>query len=270
MSRIAETFEKLRKSGSAAYIPYVCAGDPSESFSMRLIERLCNAGADILELGLPFSDPMADGAVVQGAMMRSLSGGFRVNDIFRLISSVRDAGINQPIVLMTYYNPVLRFGVESFCHKLRESGADGILVVDLPIEESGELDAIALQTGLDVIRLVAPTTDNDRLNALLSNASGFVYAVSVAGTTGSREIIPESAISLIRRVVTNSEHPVVLGFGISSPRHVREAVDAGASGVVEGSRIISIYADHLGREEDALRKVESHAQEMKTATSMKR
>ena len=266
MTRIGDTFRKLNESGTGAFIPYVCAGDPDKRFTVDLVEALSRAGADIVELGLPFSDPVADGPVIQRSMQRSLSGGFRTKDLFEIVSTLRSRGIVQPIVVMTYFNPVLKFGVSTFCGQFADSGADGLLVVDLPLEESSGLDSMARDNDLDVIRLVAPTTSDLRIDQILSQSSGFVYAVSVAGTTGAREVLPESAEALLKRVVRKSELPVALGFGISSPQQVRSALDAGASGVVVGSRIISEYSDGSGVRNDGLARVERFSGTLKAAT----
>jgi len=214
VSRLEEVFRSLASDGSGAFIPYVCAGDPDEEYTVELVRTLVDAGADIVELGLPFSDPVADGPVIQKAMIRSLSGGFRVSDIFRTVSTLRSQGIGVPVVVMTYYNPVLRFGVRPFCSALSEAGADGMLVVDLPPEESRELDEAACGNHLDVIRLVAPSTPDTRLDLIISKSSGFVYAVSVPGTTGARDVLPPSAHQLLSRIVPRCPLPVVLGFGI--------------------------------------------------------
>ena len=266
MSRISGVFEKLSKDGEGAYIPYVCAGDPDKDFTVSLATKLLDAGADILELGIPFSDPVADGPVIQGAMNRSLLSGFKVIETFAIVESLRRGGYGQPIVLMTYANPVLRMGLEGFCSKAARSGADAILMVDLPIEESRELDSQAQAHGLDIIRLVAPSTTDSRLAELVSRGSGFMYAVSAAGVTGARASLPGSATSLLRRVVPASVLPVVLGFGISAPEHVREALRAGARGVVEGSALVSAYAHLLADRGRALEEVSKHAAAMKAAT----
>lgn len=266
MSRISQVFDSIKGNGSAAYIPYICAGDPDRDFTLSLIERLDRAGADIFELGLPFSDPIADGPVIQAAMQRSLAAGFRVDDLFALISSARELGIRQPIVIMSYYNPIMQMGVRRFCERLVDVGGDAILPVDLPLEESELLEENAREHGLDIIRLIAPSTDNSRLELLLSKASGFVYVVSVAGTTGARDSLPDSAISLIGRVAGRSEIPVALGFGISHPNHVRDAVQAGASGVIEGSKLIQTYSEALADRNEALDRVERHGREMKSST----
>ena len=266
MSRISDRFERLMRMGSGAYIPYVCAGDPDCDFTLAQIERLAKAGADVLEIGLPFSDPVADGPVIQVAMNRSLSSGFRTKDLFDIVSSSRARGVDQPVVVMTYYNPLLQFGVAPFCKKLAEAGGDGLLVVDLPPEESKELDSMARAHGLDVVRLVAPSTSDSRIDMIVSRASGFVYAVSVAGITGARDQLPTSVGELLSRVTARSNIPVVLGFGVSSPNHVKAALSMGASGVVEGSKLISTYSASLENRDKALDLIERHAKEMKAAT----
>jgi len=269
MSRISERFDELRAERSGAYIPYVCAGDFGNGFTLDLVKGLCSAGADVIELGLPFSDPVADGPTIQAAMKRALDSGFRVADIFKVVRGVRAAGMDQPVVIMTYHNPVHRMGVPKFCRSMAEAGGDGILVVDLPPEESAELDEAARESSLDVIRLIAPSTPESRIRMIVSRASGFVYAVSVAGVTGERSGLPETAVPLIRRTTSATPLPVALGFGISKPEHARAALSAGASGVVEGSALISLYQ----RETDRLaarQSVMSHAAAMKRAVSMDR
>ena len=265
MSTIPAAFERLAKERRAAYVPYICAGDPSESFTVDLASRLCSSGADLLELGLPFSDPVGDGPVIQEAMNRALSGGFQTGQLFGVIGKLRERKVSQPIVIMSYFNPILRYGPERFCSDAARAGADGLLVVDLPIEESDELDAAARANGLDAIRLIAPTTSEMRMNRILSAASGFVYAVSVSGVTGARSSLSSSAIALLTSLKARSKLPVLLGFGISAPQHVIEAVGAGAAGVVEGSALVRLYADHLDDPQLALDMIDQHAREMKTA-----
>lgn len=266
MSRMGAAFGELARRNEGAYIPYICMGDPDRDFTLSLASALLGAGADILELGVPFSDPVADGPVIQGAMNRSLGNGFRVSDTFRIVASIRRAGHGQPIVLMTYANPVLRMGLQEFCSRAAGAGADAVLMVDMPIEESDLFDSRAKENGLDVIRLATTSTDDSRLAELLSRASGFLYAVSAAGVTGARLSLPESATALLKRASAASSIPVVLGFGISAPDHVREAIAAGARGVVEGSALVSAYASHLDDLPRALREVARHAAEMKEAT----
>ena len=266
MSRIENAFQDALSRGDGAFIAYVCAGDPDPRFTVEQAVRLSDAGADIIELGLPFSDPVADGSVIQGAMNRALSGGFATEDIFQALRSVRGRNVNRPIVIMTYYNPVLQYGPDKFCKAAADAGADGLLVVDLPPEESGDLDNLAVSHGLDVIRLVAPSTSPQRLDEILARASGFVYAVSVAGTTGARAELSLSAGDLVRRVVSRTRLPVALGFGISAPEHVRAALSMGAAGVVEGSGLIAAYSPILSQRSNALDCIEHHARDMKRAT----
>ena len=269
MSSIERLFSRLTENGQAAYIPYVCAGDPNRDFTLQLIGKLAEAGADIIELGLPFSDPIADGSAIQRAMCRSLSAGLRVAHVFEIIEDVRKLGIDCPIVLMSYLNPILRFGAEEFCRRLVGSGGDGLLVVDMPIEESESLCAVAKNLGLDLIQLIAPSSDDERIKRILSCATGFVYLVSVAGTTGAREKLSESALAMVRSISPISRLPLVLGFGISSPQHVREAVLAGASGIVEGSKLISIYEEDGMDPNRSLEKIATHVREMKSAIPFK-
>ena len=266
MSRIEKVFRDLLSKGEGAFIAYVCAGDPDTHFTVEQIVRLSHAGADVLELGLPFSDPVADGPVIQSAMNRALSGGFATDHIFHMLQSVRDRKVDKPIVIMTYYNPVLQFGPDKFCKAAADAGADGLLIVDLPPEESAELDALAMAHGLDVIRLVAPSTSTERMSEILAGATGFVYAVSVAGTTGARADLSSSAGELLRRTASRTRLPVALGFGISTPEHVRAALSMGAAGVVEGSGLITSYSTILSQRSNALDSVERHAREMKRAT----
>ena len=265
MSRISGTFDSLSRKRAGAYIPYVCAGDLGNGFTLELISDLCAAGADVIELGVPFSDPVADGPTIQGAMKRSLDAGFKVADVFEIMRQARTSGIEQPFVLMTYHNPVHRMGVSEFCRRLSDAGGDGILVVDLPPEESGELDSAADRNSLDVIRLVAPSTPDERLSMILSKASGFVYAVSVAGVTGERCGLPATAAPLVKRITAGTKLPVALGFGISRPEHARDAHAAGAAGAVEGSGLISIYLPLSSDRAAALGAVKAHASEMKRA-----
>jgi tryptophan synthase alpha chain len=270
MSRISSAFEALAKSGDAAYVPYICCGDRGAAFTGELISRLAGAGADVIELGLPFSDPLADGPTIQAAMVRSLSSGFRVSRIFDVIAEARSRGVTTPIVVMTYYNLLIRMGLEEFCGRLKRAGADGILPVDLPIEESGELEKVAEGHGLDVIRLVSPTTNEDRIKEIVGPANGFVYAVSVSGVTGQRDSLPRSATVLLKRIRTATELPIVVGFGISNQEQVRQAVEAGASGIVEGSALIDIYARTDESDDRLLDQVERHAREMKDAARAKK
>ncbi|HIJ00291.1 MAG: tryptophan synthase alpha chain [Candidatus Methanomethylophilaceae archaeon] len=242
MSCIKEIFFQLKEECRGAYIPYICVGDPDMDFTLKLVRALAANGADIFEFGIPFSDPIADGRVIQGAMARSLLNRTGVVDVLGLIRSIKEEGIKQPAVVMSYLNPILQYGEERFCCDLAAAGADGILIVDQPPEESAELERYAEENGLDIIRLVAPTTSDERMKMILQKASGYVYAVAVAGVTGLRESVSVEAVELLRKLSELTELPVVLGFGISRPEHVRAAVENGAAGIIEGSNLISIYS----------------------------
>jgi tryptophan synthase alpha chain len=266
MSGIKQAFASLDDAREGAFIGYVCAGDPNPQFTVEQVLRLSRAGTDIIELGLPFSDPLADGPVIQAAMKRSLENGFSTSAMISIIKAIREAGMRKPLVVMTYFNPVLQFGITKFCDALAGSGADGILIVDLPPEESKEIDSRAAACGLDMIRLVTPTTSDERMANILAAASGFVYAVSAAGTTGVRAELPPTASALIRRAKERTSLPVALGFGISTPDQVRSALSLGAAGVVEGSALIATYDGLLDDRVRALDAVEAHAKRMKQAT----
>ena len=267
MSRIDETFESLKRSGEGAYIPYLCCGDMGTEFTVRMAKRLTNAGADVIELGLPFSDPLADGPTIQSAMVRALSSGFRTQTLFDTISSIRSEGVKTPIVVMTYYNPIVRKGIEEFCTELSKVDANGVLAVDLPIEESSELDEAAADNNLDAIRLIAPTTDDARAEQIMDMATGFVYAVSVSGVTGAKDSLPNTALTLLSRLKRiDRSVPVALGFGISNRKQVTDAIAAGASGVVEGSALIDIYSRQSQDEDALLEQVGRHSAEIKDAT----
>ncbi|MBE0518587.1 MAG: tryptophan synthase subunit alpha [Thermoplasmata archaeon] len=269
MSRLAETFSELERRGSCAYIPYICAGDPDLNFTAELVRTLDKSGADIFEIGLPFSDPIADGPVIQAAMKRSLAAGFRTKKVFELISDLRKSSVSKPFVVMSYFNPIFKYGVERFCESLSSSGGDALLVVDLPPEESQCLRDHCRNAGLDIIRLITPTTEESRLDYLLSDASGYVYAVSVAGTTGQRDNVHSNVPSLIEKIRGKTDLPIAIGFGISRPEHVRLAVSMGSSGVIEGSQLASMYSEDLDDRDRALRNISEHAESMKSSTKSK-
>ena len=267
MSRIHETFENLKRSGEGAYIPYLCCGDRGTDFTVRLARKLTDAGADVIELGLPFSDPLADGPTIQSAMVRALSSGFSTQKLFDTISCIRSEGVKTPIVVMTYYNPIVRMGIEEFCSELSKVEANAVLAVDLPIEESSELEKATANNGLDAIKLVAPTTDDDRAKQIMDMATGFIYAVSVSGVTGAKNSLPDTALTLLGRLRRiNGSFPIAIGFGISNKKQVSDAIAAGASGVVEGSALIDIYSRQSQDEEVLLEQVGRHSAEIKDAT----
>lgn len=243
MSRIQTRFADLASKNETAFVAYVMAGDKHYDSSLSLIKALPSAGVDVLEIGIPFTDPMADGPTIQLAAQRALDMGMTLEKTLNVVREFRKDNEETPIVLMGYYNPIYSMGVEKFLESAVEAGVDGLIVVDLPPEEDSELCLPALAKGVDFIRLATPTTDDARLPKVLENTSGFLYYVSVTGITGAQaanavEIAPE-----IARIKSHTDIPVCVGFGISKPEHAK-AVGAVADGVVVGSAIVKqIEAD---------------------------
>jgi tryptophan synthase alpha chain len=266
---LSDTFARLRARGERAFMPYVCCGDFGEKFTESLIGTLCANGADVIELGIPFSDPVADGPTIQAASVRALGRGMTPGKALGLIARVRKKGIRAPIVVMAYYNLVFRAGVERFARDAARAGASAILCPDVPLEESGRLRASCANAGLDCIFLAAPNTPHARLGKILANAGGFLYLVSVSGTTGARKSVSTEAMGLVKRAKRVSKIPVAVGFGVSTPKQAREIAKAGADGAIVGSKIVDLYAHDAerGKMEKALGKVAAFSREMKAALS---
>lgn len=253
MSRIAQTFARLTADGRRALIPYITAGDPDPGATAHVLEALADSGADIIELGVPFSDPMADGPVIQRAAERALKHGTSIDDILDLVAGFR-LRHDTPIVLFGYYNPFHRYGAAELARRCAEAGVDGLLVVDLPPEESGPMRAALGAHGLDLVALLTPTSGDDRIEAVRRVASGFVYYVSLTGVTGATL---GNAAELGPRVDTLRARlglPVAVGFGIATPEQAA-AVGAHADGVVVGSALVRIIETHGGDAEAMLREV---------------
>lgn len=237
MSRIAETFARLRREGRRAFIPFVTAGDPDLETTRALLIELAGAGASLIELGIPFSDPMADGPVIQRASMRALRNGVDVAKVLEVVSDARKE-MDAPIVLFSYFNPLLQFGAERLSAEARRAGADGVLVTDLVPEEAEEFTAALAEKGLDIVYLVAPTSTDERLRMIAERASGFIYAVSRAGVTGAQAEVSTEAEKLVARVREVSGLPVAVGFGISTREQVSE-VWRYADAAVVGSAVVA-------------------------------
>jgi len=238
MSRIAAAFEALRARRRPAFMPFVVAGDPDLPTTAGVVEALVAAGADLIELGAPFSDPVADGPTNQQAYQRALAGGTRLRQVLALVGALRRR-TDVPIVLLSYYNPILQFGPAPFCAEARGQGVDGVVVPDLPPDEADDLIAPARQSGLDTIFLVAPTSTDDRIRLVAGRSTGFIYCVSLTGVTGTRARLSEESADLIRRVRAQTRLPVCVGFGVSTPEQAR-AVGAMADGVIVGSAIVAL------------------------------
>ncbi len=244
MSRLGGTFERLRGRGERALVAYFTAGDPSLDDTRRLVLEAARRGADIVELGVPFSDPLADGPVIQRAAMRALERGTSPVRVLETVASIR-AETAAPIVLFTYYNPLLAFGLKAFARTAAAAGVDGVIVVDLPPEEAGPLAAEAAAAGLDLVHLVAPTSTPERVRLIARRSRGFVYLVSLTGVTGERRELPGDLADQIRALRLVTTLPVCVGFGISRPEQVA-AVGRLADGVIVGSAIVRLVEEHAG------------------------
>jgi len=263
MSRIADAFARARRERRAAFVPYLTAGDPDLETTAELVAALERAGADVVELGVPFSDPIADGPVNQAAAERALDAGTTLTGILAQVARLR-ARTPVPIVLFTYFNPVFRYGIERFAEHAADSGVDGVLVVDLPPEEArGEyLDTLRAQ-GLDAIFLLAPTSTRERVAAVAAVASGFVYYVSRTGVTGERGELPRELAREVKALRKRLKLPVAVGFGISTPEQAA-AVARVADGVVVGSALVRLVAEH-GREPEGVGLLERQAARLAVA-----
>lgn len=244
-SRISDAFMRLRSEGRRGFIPFITAGDPDLETTRALVVGLARAGATVIELGVPFSDPVADGPVIQRSSERALRRGVGPSDVLAVVADVRSE-TDVPVVLFGYFNPLLQFGVERFADEAARAGADGVLVTDLVPEESADFNAALARRGLDQIFLVAPTTSDVRLRSIASRASGFIYAVSRAGVTGARTDLSAEAARLVARVRNVTDLPVAVGFGISTAEHVSE-VWSYADAAVVGSALVAEIEKHEGR-----------------------
>ena len=237
MTRIDAKFAELSAAGKKAFVAYVMAGDPDYETSLEIVKGLPAAGVDIIELGLPFTDPMADGSTIQLAGQRALDGGMTLDQTLDIARALRKEDDTTPIVLMGYYNPIYSCGVDAFLAKAQDAGIDGLIIVDLPPEEDEELCIPAQAAGLNFIRLATPTTDAKRLPKVLQNTSGFVYYVSVTGTTGAAAAQASDVAPEVTRIKASTELPVIVGFGVRTPETAKDIAGV-ADGTVVGSAIV--------------------------------
>ncbi|MFN0087428.1 MAG: tryptophan synthase subunit alpha [Blastocatellia bacterium] len=251
MTRISARFEQLQREGRKAFIPYITAGDPDLETTERLIHALEEAGADVIELGVPFSDPMADGPVIQRASERALKRPIGVADILPMVERVRRRS-QIPLLLFTYFNPLMQFAREEQGERLQAAGIDGVLITDLIPEEADDFVAGMRRAGIDTVFLVAPTSTDERIRRIARYSTGFIYVVARTGVTGMRESVATEVRTLVDRVRAHSPLPVAVGFGISTPEHVRE-VWSFADGAVVGTRLVLEIEQHLDSPELAER-----------------
>ncbi len=242
MTRIDDTFARLKSEGRKAFVAYVMAGDPDFETSKEIVRGLPGAGVDIIELGLPFTDPMADGATIQLAGQRALAQGMTLDRTLEIARDLRKTDDRTPIVMMGYYNPIHSRGVPKFLEQAKDAGIDGLIVVDLPPEEDAELCLPAQQAGLNFIRLATPTTDDARLPKVLQNTSGFVYYVSITGITGAAEAQAEAVAPEVARIKSKTDLPIIVGFGVKTPETAKNIAGI-ADGTVVGSAIVSQIAE---------------------------
>jgi tryptophan synthase alpha chain len=245
--RLSRRFEALKAEGRGGLVTFITAGDPDYEMSRQIVLGLPEAGADVIELGMPFSDPMADGPAIQAASLRALKSGMKLAKVLQMVRDFRAADDDTPIVLMGYYNPIYSYGVERFLTDARGAGVDGLIVVDLPPEEDEELCLPALKAGLNFIRLATPTTDDRRLPAVLANTSGFVYYVSVMGITGTKSATGEAVKAAVERLRRHTDLPIGVGFGIRTPEQARSVASV-ANAAVVGSAIVDRIAGGLNED----------------------
>jgi tryptophan synthase alpha chain len=248
MSRISARFAELKAANRAAFVPFITAGDPDAETTSALLEKLPAAGADLIELGVPFSDPMADGPAIQASSLRALKSGMSWPKVLELVRRCRKADKTTPLVLMGYYNPIHAYGTARFAKEAADAGVDGLITVDLPPEEDEVLRLPAAAQGLDIVRLATPTTDEVRLEAVLDGAGGFLYYVSIAGITGTKSFTERDVHAAVAKIKAASGLPCVVGFGIKTPEQAGE-VAAFADGAVVGSAIVERLAAAGGKAE---------------------
>lgn len=266
MSRISKTFAELRERNEGALIAYLTVGDPQPKRTPRLVGALIEGGADIIELGIPFSDPIADGPTIQNAVSRSLASGARPRDAFGIAQGIHEK-YDTPLVLMTYFNPIFRAGVSDFLDLAHKAGISGVIVPDLPVEESQDYKNACGAAGIDTIFLASPSTASNRLERILTQTSGYLYLVSLYGVTGIRPKLSESALSLVRKYkdIVADRVPLAAGFGISRPEHVKQIIAAGADGAIVGSAFVKVIEENSSSMTSAARKLKNLAKAMKKA-----
>jgi tryptophan synthase alpha chain len=259
MGRIEAVFSRLKR---PAFIGFTVAGDPDKETGIRAAMALIAGGTDILELGVPFSDPVADGPTIQKADERSLAGGTKVDTVFAIVRELRKK-TNVPIVFLVYYNMVYHRGIEKFYKEACEAGVDGILIADMPVEESDDVYETSLRYGIDQIFLITQTTSDERIKKITARAHGYLYLVAVLGVTGVRDKVSSGAIDLLHRVRKHTAIPLALGFGIATPDHAKTCAEAGADGVIVGSAIVDIIGSNLGNPNNMERDLKTYVARMK-------
>ena len=260
MNRINKKFQELRDRGARAFMPYVCAGDPTPELTVKLLLTLEAAGADLIELGVPFSDPIADGPTVQRASERALTHNISLQQILEMVTTLRTQ-TDIPIALMSYYNPIFRMGEEAFCEAAQAAGVDGLIVPDLPPEQAKPLLEIAPRYDLATIFLVAPTSPPERMKLIASVSTGFIYCVSVTGVTGARAMLSDEIAPMITELRKHTDKPISVGFGVSTPEQATQVAQI-ADGAIVGSAIINVVEENMDDEAKLLAAVKQFASDL--------
>lgn len=264
MSRLAKRFQELRTRGEKALICFVTAGDPSAERTVEIVDTLARAGADAVEIGLPFSDPLADGPSIQASSQRSLERGMTTPKALEVVRKIRASNPDLPLILMTYYNPIRHYGLERYARDAAAAGADGHIVTDLTPEEAADWKAYSAANGLDTVFLLAPTSTSDRIEVVARLSTGFVYCVSRTGVTGAREDVPAELKEVVATIRARTAEPICVGFGISTPEHVRR-ICAFADGAVVGSSLVDLIHRHRD-DSDLLARVNDYVAGLKGGT----
>ncbi len=241
-SNISRSFSQIKKDNRIALMPFLMAGDPDLETTARLLLQLQHCGADMIELGIPYSDPLADGPIIQLAASRALSSGTSPDKVFKMLSELKN-DLSIPIILFTYSNPLINRGLEEFCLEASQAGVSGLVVPDLPLEEADKLSQIAKAKEIDLVLLVAPTTPNNRMKKIANTSMGFTYLVSVTGVTGERSSVSENVESLVTQLKKSSSSPIAVGFGISDAKHIQQVRKWGADGAIVGSALVKRIAN---------------------------
>lgn len=260
-----ETFNELRKKGEKALIPFIVIGDPDYDTSMQIAKTIVESGADILELGFPFSDPIADGPTIQAADVRSLASGIDTDKCFKFIEELRSF-TDIPVGLLVYYNLIYQRGIDTFFVDCKQAGVTSVLAADVPIEESDLIIRSARENDIDTVFIVSPLTEGERLQGILNGCRGFVYIVSRLGVTGAKDNIQASTLNLIKRIRKETDLPLCVGFGISKPEHVKSVLDAGADGAIVGSAIVKVIEKNLNDNDMMLKELEAYVRDLKMVT----
>jgi tryptophan synthase alpha chain len=266
MNRYKKTLDKLKKNKEKALIPFVVVGDPDYETSLDIVKTIIDSGADILELGFPFSEPIADGPTIQAAGIRALQAGVNTDKNFDFIRQVREFDSKIPIGILIYANLIFQRGIDKFYKDASDAGIDSVLIADLPIEEASPYINAARKNNVDTVFIVSPLTSNDRLKTITEKVRGFVYIVSRLGVTGAKQNVQEGTLELLKRIRPQTKLPLCVGFGISKPEHVKSVLDAGADGAIVGSALVKLIENNLNNKKSMLNHIDMFVKQLKQAT----